>query len=81
MQRYLLLGWTSLLLATGSGCSPWHTEEYDARLASAEDNAATARLRADQWRRLTWELMGLTPGRPDGPAVIERRNATSRGTG
>lgn len=47
MQRYLLLGWTSLLLATGSGCSPWHTEEYDARLASAEDNAATARLRAD----------------------------------
>ncbi|HDS1765477.1 outer membrane lipoprotein OprI [Pseudomonas putida] len=48
MQRNLLLGLTSLLLATGSGCSHWHTEEYDARLASAEDNAATARLRADQ---------------------------------
>lgn len=48
MQRYLLVGLSSLLLATSSGCSPWHTEEYDARLESAEDNAATARLRADQ---------------------------------
>lgn len=48
MQRYLLLGWASLLLLSASGCSPWRTEEYDARLASAEDNAATARLRADQ---------------------------------
>lgn len=48
MQRYLLLGWASLLLLSASGCSPWRTAEYDARLESAENNAATARLRADQ---------------------------------
>ncbi|MGJ7547869.1 outer membrane lipoprotein OprI [Pseudomonas alloputida] len=48
MQRYLLLGWASLLLVSASGCSPWRTAEYDARLESAENNAATARLRADQ---------------------------------
>ncbi|MDD1982648.1 hypothetical protein [Pseudomonas asiatica] len=48
MQRYLLAGLSSLLLASASGCTPWHTEEYDARLESAENNAATARLRADQ---------------------------------
>lgn len=48
MQRYLLAGLSSLLLASASGCTPWHAEEYDARLESAENNAATARLRADQ---------------------------------
>lgn len=47
MQRYLLVGWASLLLASAA-CTPWHAEEYDARLESAEDNAATARVRADQ---------------------------------
>ncbi|UBM27450.1 hypothetical protein K8374_11050 [Pseudomonas sp. p1(2021b)] len=47
MQRYLLIGWVSLL-ASVSACSPWHAEEIDARLESAENNAATARLRADE---------------------------------
>ncbi|MEG8202768.1 hypothetical protein SE916_11500 [Pseudomonas sp. 5FOS] len=48
MQRYLLVGLTSLLLASSQGCTRWPAEEYDARLESAENNAATARLRADQ---------------------------------
>lgn len=47
MQRYLLIG-LSIVLVTVSGCSPWRTEEIDARLESAENNAATARLRADE---------------------------------
>lgn len=48
MRRYVLCGWASLLLVTASGCTAWRAEEYDARLESAENNAATARLRADQ---------------------------------
>ncbi|ERK99548.1 hypothetical protein O999_11105 [Pseudomonas putida LF54] len=48
MRRYVLCGWASLLLITASGCTAWRAEEYDARLESAENNAATARLRADQ---------------------------------
>ena len=48
MRRYVLCGWASLLLITASGCTAWRAEEYDARLDSAENNAATARLRADQ---------------------------------
>ncbi|WP_323113723.1 Lpp/OprI family alanine-zipper lipoprotein [Pseudomonas guariconensis] len=47
MRRYLLIGLSSVLVLV-SGCSPWRTEELDARLESAENNAATARLRADQ---------------------------------
>ncbi|AMT88824.1 MULTISPECIES: Lpp/OprI family alanine-zipper lipoprotein [Pseudomonas] len=40
----------SILVATTSGCSHHHrhAQEMDARLESAEDNAATARLRADE---------------------------------
>ena len=38
----------SILLATAAGCSSQHTQEIDARLESAENNAATARLRADE---------------------------------
>ena len=48
MRRYVLCGWASLLLVTASGCTTWSAQEYDARLESAENNAATARLRADQ---------------------------------
>lgn len=48
MQRYLLVGFTILLLAFAPGCTRWSAEEYDARLESAENNAATARLQADQ---------------------------------
>jgi len=48
MRRYVLCGWVSLLLVTASGCTAWRAQEYDARLESAENNAATARLRADQ---------------------------------
>ncbi|CAI8906804.1 MULTISPECIES: Lpp/OprI family alanine-zipper lipoprotein [Pseudomonas] len=38
----------SIVLATTTGCSHRHAQEIDARLESAEDNAATARLRADE---------------------------------
>lgn len=38
----------SILLATTAGCSHQHAREIDARLESAENNAATARLRADE---------------------------------
>ncbi|WP_085639703.1 MULTISPECIES: hypothetical protein [unclassified Pseudomonas] len=48
MQRLLWVGLSGLLLAAASGCTPWRAQEYYARLESAEDNAATARLRADQ---------------------------------
>ncbi len=48
MRRYVLCGLAGLLLVSASGCTAWRAEEYDARLESAEDNAATARLRADQ---------------------------------
>lgn len=48
MRRYLLLVLASLLLVTASGCTRWPAQQYDARLESAEANAATARLRADQ---------------------------------
>ncbi|WP_372239263.1 Lpp/OprI family alanine-zipper lipoprotein [Pseudomonas sp. AF76] len=35
-------------LAISAGCSNRHAQEVDARLESAENNAATARLRADE---------------------------------
>jgi hypothetical protein len=41
----VLLG---LLLAATAGCNHQHAQEIDARLESAENNAATARLRADE---------------------------------
>ncbi|MNJ52969.1 hypothetical protein D3C77_483390 [compost metagenome] len=48
MYRFLLIGLYALLLMFTSGCSHRNAEEIDARLESAEANAATARLRADQ---------------------------------
>lgn len=38
----------SVLMATATGCSHRHAQEIDARVESAENNAATARLRADE---------------------------------
>lgn len=38
----------SLMLATTAGCSYRHMQEFDARLESAENNAASARLKADE---------------------------------
>lgn len=38
----------SVLMATATGCSHRHAQEIDARIESAENNAATARLRADE---------------------------------
>ncbi len=47
MNHYLSVSLLALALATSAGCSQ-HARELDARLDSAENNAATARLRADE---------------------------------
>jgi hypothetical protein len=47
MNRQLSVALLGILLAT-AGCSHQHAQEIDARLESAENNAATARLRADE---------------------------------
>ena len=47
MNRYLSVSLLALVLATSAGCSQ-HVKELEARLDSAENNAATARLRADE---------------------------------
>jgi hypothetical protein len=47
MNRRLPVALLSILLAT-AGCSHQYAQEIDARLESAENNAATARLRADE---------------------------------
>jgi hypothetical protein len=38
----------SIVLVTTAGCSHKHNQEFDARLESAENNAASARLKADE---------------------------------
>lgn len=48
MNSYLPVVLLSIFLTTTVGCSHKHTQEMDARLESAENNAATARLRADE---------------------------------
>jgi hypothetical protein len=48
MNKRLSFALLSILLATTAGCSHRHAEEIEARLESAENNAATARLRADE---------------------------------
>ncbi|OIN53147.1 Lpp/OprI family alanine-zipper lipoprotein [Pseudomonas costantinii] len=48
MNKYLSTALLALLLATTAGCSHQHAKELDARLEAAENNAATARLRADE---------------------------------
>ncbi|MBZ9783663.1 outer membrane lipoprotein OprI [Pseudomonas sp. REP124] len=48
MSRYFTVAVLNILLATTAGCSHQHAQEIDARLESAESNAAWARLRADE---------------------------------
>lgn len=48
MNRYLPIVSLGIALAISAGCSNRHAQEIDARLESAENNAATARLRADE---------------------------------
>ncbi|MGF6092671.1 Lpp/OprI family alanine-zipper lipoprotein [Pseudomonas sp. 18173] len=48
MNKCLSAALLSILLATTTGCSHKYAQEIDARLESAENNAATARLRADE---------------------------------
>ncbi|AIC20111.1 MULTISPECIES: Lpp/OprI family alanine-zipper lipoprotein [Pseudomonas] len=48
MDKHLPVVLLGIVLATTAGCSQRHAQEIDARLESAENNAATARLRADE---------------------------------
>ncbi|MEH6350323.1 MULTISPECIES: Lpp/OprI family alanine-zipper lipoprotein [unclassified Pseudomonas] len=48
LNRYLPVVLMSIFLATTAGCCNKLAQEVDARLESAENNAATARLRADE---------------------------------
>lgn len=48
MNKCLSIALLGILLAMTSGCSHQHAQEIDARLENAENNAATARLRADE---------------------------------
>uniref|UniRef100_UPI0030D7E3EA Lpp/OprI family alanine-zipper lipoprotein n=1 Tax=Pseudomonas sp. RA_35y_Pfl2_P32 TaxID=3088705 RepID=UPI0030D7E3EA len=48
MNRYFTVALLSILLAATAGCSNRHAQAIDARLESAENNAAWARLRADE---------------------------------
>ncbi|QQZ39423.1 outer membrane lipoprotein OprI [Pseudomonas sp. SK3(2021)] len=48
MDKHLPVVLLNIVLATAAGCSHRYAQEIDARLESAENNAATARLRADE---------------------------------
>jgi hypothetical protein len=48
MKRLLSIALLAAALATATGCSHAHMQQMEARLDSAENNAAAARLRADQ---------------------------------
>ncbi|WP_433771527.1 Lpp/OprI family alanine-zipper lipoprotein [Pseudomonas putida] len=48
MNKYLSVAFLGTVLAMTAGCANKHAQEIDARLESAENNAATARLRADE---------------------------------
>ena len=48
MNKLLSVALLGVTLAATAGCSHQHAREIDARLDSAENNAATARLRADE---------------------------------
>lgn len=48
MNRSLSVALLGILLALTAGCSHKYAQEIDARLESAENNAATARLRAGE---------------------------------
>ena len=48
MNKCLPVAWLGILLATTAGCTDKYAQEISARLESAENKAAMARLRADQ---------------------------------
>lgn len=48
MRKCLSISLLALMLITTAGCSHQHEQEWNARLESAEDNAAAARLHADE---------------------------------
>lgn len=48
MNKCLPVAWLGILLATTAGCSDKYAQEISARLESAENNAAMARVRADE---------------------------------
>ena len=48
MNKNLHTAWLCIFLAITAGCSNKHAQEFDARLESVENMAATARLRADE---------------------------------
>jgi hypothetical protein len=48
MNKYLPIALLGIVLALSAGCSHRLAQELDARLESAENNAASARLRADE---------------------------------
>lgn len=48
MSKCLSVALLGILLVTTAGCSHKYAQEIDARLEAAENNAATARLRADE---------------------------------
>ncbi|VVO87506.1 Lpp/OprI family alanine-zipper lipoprotein [Pseudomonas fluorescens] len=48
MSRYFTVAVLNIVLATTAGCSHRQAQEIDARLESAESNAAWARVRADE---------------------------------
>lgn len=48
MNKCLSVAWLGILLATTAGCSDKYAQEISTRLEVAENNAAMARVRADE---------------------------------
>lgn len=48
INKNLHAAWLCIFLAIATGCSNKYAQEFDARLESVENMAATARLRADE---------------------------------
>ncbi|WP_420231003.1 Lpp/OprI family alanine-zipper lipoprotein [Pseudomonas sp. ABY48] len=82
MNRYLSLALLSLFLATSGGCSHKLAQEVEARLDSAENNAATARLRADEAYRKAEqaEIMAEQAQRTAEEASIRATRMTDKAT-
>lgn len=82
MNRYLPVVLMSIFLATTAGCSHKHAQEIDARLESAENNAATARLRADEAYRKAEqaEIMAEQAQRTAEEATIRATRMTDKAT-
>jgi hypothetical protein len=76
MNRYLSVSLLALVLATSAGCSQ-HVKELEARLDSAENNAATARLRADEALPQGGAGDGRWPTRPSAPPTKPTRERST----